>query len=239
MAGLAMILLAAAGAPAPPPRTPYLERPALVAAASQLPPPPPPGSATDRADRLHYETVTLALPDRTVQRARKLINMARPPYRQALSCALGAQIDPRLTPALAAILARADIDAAQAAGAVKFNGAPPRLRPNNDDGSPACDGRLATARPGSSYPSRHAASAYLWALILAELRPDRRADLIEFGTETGDLWVACRINWRSDAEQGRVLGQAVFRQLMQSRDFRTDLARAREALATAPPPFSC
>ncbi len=235
---LAITLLAAAAAP-PAPNQPYLPNAVLAEAARELPPPPARGSAADAADRQFYRDVTLNSPDRTVQRARKLIIMVRPAYRSALSCELGSQIDPKLTPELWKLLLRADIDAARASSVVKFGGGAQRQRPNSEDGSPSCDGRTAAERPGPSYPSRHAASGYLWALILAELRPARRADLMAFGTETGDFWVTCRINWKSDAEQGRVLAQSVFRQLLKTPAFKADLARARTELATAPPAFSC
>ncbi len=237
---LAITLLAAAAVAAPPaPNQPYLPQPILVEVARELPPPPAQGSAADVADRRFYRDVTLTSPDRTVQRARKLITMSRPAYRSALSCELGSQIDPKLTPELWKLLLRTDIDAARASGAVKFGGGPTRQRPNSEDGSPSCDGRTAADRPGPSYPSRHAASGYLWALILAELRPARRADLMAFGAETGDFWVTCRINWKSDVEQGRVLAQSLFRQLLKSPAFKADLARVKTELATAPPAFSC
>lgn len=236
--GIVAFIALAMAAPPPPATSPYLPRPVLVEAASQLPPPPAPGSATDLADRQHYREVTLNLPDRTIQRARKLMVLNRPAQRQALSCALGAQIDPKLTPELVAILQRVDLDVGHAGGTLKFGGEK-RVRPTSIDGSLACDGRTAESRPGSTYPSRHAATGYLWALILAELRPERRADLLDFGTEIGDLWVACRINWRSDAEQGRKLARALLPQLLKSPAFKADLAKARAALASAPPPFSC
>ncbi len=232
------VLLGAAAAPPPPPRQPYLPRAALVEAANELAPPPAPGSAAELADKRFYREVTLNASDRQVQRARKLINMIRPAYRQALSCAFGSQIDPQTTPELWALLLRADLDASQASAVHKAR-SEGRPRPNAADGSLACDGRTAESRPGFSYPSRHAASGYLWGLVLAELHPARRNDLLEFGTETGDLWVACRINWRSDAEQGRRLAQALFPRLMKQPAFKADLAKARAALSAASPPFSC
>jgi acid phosphatase (class A) len=235
---LAIMLLAAATAP-PAPGQPYLPNAVLVEAARQLPPPPSPGSPADAADRRYYRDVTLNSSDRMLQRARKLSTMIRPAYRNALSCELRAQIDPKLTPALWTMLLRADVDAARASGAVKLGPGAKRQRPNSGDGSASCDGRAAGERPGSSYPSRHAVSGYLWALILAELRPERRADLLTFGTETGEFWVMCRVNWKSDVEQGRALAQTLFRQLLKAPDFKTDLARAKAELATASPPFSC
>lgn len=236
--GIVAFIALAMAAPPPTATSPYLPRPVLVEAAGQLPPAPAPGSAADAADRQHYTEVTLNLPDRTIQRARKLMVLNRPAHRQALSCALGAQIDPKLTPELVAILQRADLDVSHATGTIKTEGAR-RLRPTSVDGSLTCDGRTAESRSGSAYPSRHAATGYLWALILAELRPERRADLLEFGTEVGDLWVACRVNWRSDAEQGRKLARLLLPQLLKSPAFKADLAKARAALASAPPPFSC
>ena len=235
---LAITLLAAAAAQ-PAPIQAYLPNAVLVETAGQLPPPPAPGSAADAADRQYYRDITLNSPDRLVQRARKLSVMLRPVYRNALSCELGAQIDPKLTPALWTMLLRADVDAGRASGAVKADTGPKRPRPNSEDGSTSCDGRTAAARPGSPYPSRQATSGYLWALILADLRPDRRADLLAFGTETGDFWVVCRFSWKSDAEQGRALAQSLFRQLLKAPAFKGDLARAKAELATASPPFSC
>jgi acid phosphatase (class A) len=88
-------------------------------------------------------------------------------------------------------------------------------------------------RTDYSYPSGHSTRGTVFAALLAELVPEKRAALIEKGRETGWLRVLGGVHYPSDVFAGRVLGQALAREFLRSEEFQADLAAARLELATA------
>lgn len=219
---------------------PFLPKPAILAIAGKLPPPPAPGSAADRADKAAYAAAIGGIGDRNWQRAKSQRSLNLPAYRQQLSCAFGKQLDAQRAPTLLKLISRSAQDAAIAVNVAKAKFARPR--PFTADGGEACDlmgspGR--PARPGFSYPSGHAATAALWALVLADVAPDRAADLGAFGQETGNLRVACRVHWPSDIAAARTLASQLHRQIAATPAYRADLAKARTELPDASPAHYC
>lgn len=83
-----------------------------------------------------------------------------------------------------------------------------------------------------SYPSGHSTRGTLFAALLAELFPEKRAALVEKGRETGWLRVIGGVHYPSDVFAGRVLGQALAREFLRSEKFQADLARARAELTS-------
>lgn len=218
----------------------FLPKAAITAIAGKVPPPPAPGSAGDRADKAAYAAAINGIGDRNWQRAKSQKSLNLPAYRQQLSCAFGKQLDAQLSPGLFKLLNRSAQDANMAVNVAKAKFARPR--PFTTDGGEACDlmgspGR--PAKPGYSYPSGHAATAALWALVLADVAPDRTADLDAFGLETGNLRVACRVHWPSDIAAARTLASQLHRQLAASPAYRADLAKARAELPDAPTAYYC
>lgn len=219
---------------------PYLAPAAIAALAAQVPPPPPPGSAADRADKAAYAAAKDGIGDRNWQRAKGQRSLNLPGYRQQLSCAFGKQLDAKLTPRLFTLLNRSARDANRTVNAVKAKYA--RTRPFLTDGGEACDlmgkpGR--PAKPGFSYPSGHATTSALWALVLADVNPARAADLDGFARDTGNLRVLCRVHWPSDIAAARTLAGQLHRQIGATPAYRADLAKAKAELADAPPAFYC
>jgi acid phosphatase (class A) len=213
---------------------PYLAPPASNAVLKAVPPPPAPGSAADREDRAAYAAAASGIGSRDWQRAKAQRSLNLPAYRQQLSCAFGRQIDPKLTPHLFALLTRSAQDARRAVNAAKDKFSRPR--PFTTDGGEACD---LAGNPDFAYPSGHATTSALWALVLADVAPARASELDGFARETGQLRVACRVHWPSDVAVGRSLAQLLHRQIASTPAYRADLARARTELASAPPAFYC
>ena len=84
-----------------------------------------------------------------------------------------------------------------------------------------------------SYPSGHATRGTVFALLLAELFPDRRDALLAKGRETGWLRVEGGVHYPADIYAGRVLGQELARDFLHSPAFQHDLAAAKAELAAA------
>ena len=71
-----------------------------------------------------------------------------------------------------------------------------------------------------SYPSGHATTAMVYAIILAEVAPDKRPALLERAREIGWNRVVAGVHYPSDNVAGRVLGQALARALLADWSFR-------------------
>lgn len=84
-----------------------------------------------------------------------------------------------------------------------------------------------------SYPSGHSTRGTVFAALLAELFPDKRAALFEKGRDTGWLRVVGGVHYPEDVYAGRVLGQALVREFLRSERFHADLAAVRAELAAA------
>ena len=128
-------------------------------------------------------------------------------------------VDPTLTP-LARSLASTRVRSAPAplAGAA---------RPSAD--SP-CTAPVADNSYAPSYPSGHAVVGVMMAIVLAEMVPERRAELFAFGWDYGDARVISGVHFPSDVEAGRILGTLLVETMQQNVQFRADLAAARQEL---------
>ena len=78
-----------------------------------------------------------------------------------------------------------------------------------------------------SYPSGHSTRGMIFAIILAELEPGKKADLLARGQEIGFDRVIAGCHYPSDVAAGRVLGQETARLLLADPTFREDLAKAK------------
>jgi acid phosphatase (class A) len=107
-----------------------------------------------------------------------------------------------------------------------------RPRPFEADASVTpCSENVARLRGNGSYPSGHAAFGWAWALVLAELDPDRADAILTRGREYGDSRVVCGVHYPSDVEAGRVLAAAAVARLHAEPGFRAALAAARAEFA--------
>ncbi len=74
-----------------------------------------------------------------------------------------------------------------------------------------------------AYPSGHSTWATVYALLLAEIAPERHAALLERGREIGWDRAMAGAHHYSDVVAGRVLGQALWQALLKSPQFREEL----------------
>jgi acid phosphatase (class A) len=85
------------------------------------------------------------------------------------------------------------------------------------------------------YPSGHSTEATVLALVLADLFPDKREEVLTIGRNIGwhRVWIAR--HYPTDIYAGRVLAQAIVKELKSSPDFQKDIAEVKSEIATAKP----
>ncbi len=74
-----------------------------------------------------------------------------------------------------------------------------------------------------SYPSGHASRGMVYAAVLAEIFPEKKDELLKFGYNVGWYRVIAGAHHPIDIYGGRVLGQAIARELIKSPKFQADL----------------
>ena len=97
------------------------------------------------------------------------------------------------------------------------------------------DEKLALGQPEKDYgyPSGHSSRGTVYALILAELFPDKQEALLAKGRDLGWDRVLIGKHFPTDVQAGRVLGKAIFRELLASPSFQHDMAEAKAEIAQA------
>lgn len=78
-----------------------------------------------------------------------------------------------------------------------------------------------------SYPSGHTTIGWTYALVLAQLRPERQNEIFKRGIEFGQSRVVCNMHWQSDVDAGRIMGAAQFSRLQADPQFQADMIKAK------------
>lgn len=245
---LTLILLVGGAATAQQPASPpaqtrlgsgYLKGAAMPAANTLLPPPPSEGSRALARDQ-KAERKALAL-HRTKRwdLATSDADLFTPKATSAFSCAAGVVIGKAETPKIDALLRKAGSDFGLSTYPVKTKYM--RQRPFVGNGKPICTPDYdAVLRNDGSYPSGHAAIGYGWGMILAEILPKRKRELLARGADFADSRRICNVHFKSDIEAGGVMAKAVVQALLADPVFQTDLAAAKaEAKLLAPAKADC
>jgi acid phosphatase (class A) len=98
-----------------------------------------------------------------------------------------------------------------------------RQRPFHSDAALTCIGRAG----GLAYPSGHATLSRAFALLLAELRPARRAEFLARADEAALYRVIGGVHHPSDIEAGKLLADTLFPKFMENPAFRAQLEKLR------------
>jgi acid phosphatase (class A) len=193
-----------------------------------LPPPPAVGSTLAAADVAIFE------------QTRKLENGAR--WQLAASdnqinhkalladfgCAVGLDLSAVDAPALSRVLIRSRADLFPLVGAAKD--AYKRPRPYVDQQAPLCIVPTDELTASGSYPSGHAATGWLYALLLAEVDTEHADAILRRGRAFGESRVVCGVHYVSDIEAGWLTASALVAELHGAPQFETDIASARAEL---------
>jgi len=220
---LAVLSLAVAVPMALPPRALADAGAAQDAVAAAVGAPPAAGSDEAKAD------LAIVLWE---QERRTAADLARAASEEELTLAAYAEVlgdaDPARHPRTMALLELARNDAWAAAGPIKQRYARPRPFVADPRVRPAV--ALETT---ASFPSGHATRGVLFALLLAELRPDLREALLARGRLIGFDRVIGGVHFPSDVAAGQRLGRALFERLRPTAPYQAALQAAR---AEWPPP---
>ena len=209
----------------------YLSDKTMPDSLSLLPPPPAAGTAEMARDEAVRRA---ALPFRSTPRyalAAADGDRNQDATNRAFQCAFGAAIDPQGTPVLYKLLEKMRIDVRASTYPAKSHYK--RVRPWIANNAKACVASEGLVRDDGSYPSARGAVGWAYALVLAELNPGRRSNIIERGREFGQSRVVCDAEWQSDVDAGRTLAAAVVGRLQKVEQFRSDLGAARQEVAKA------
>ncbi len=91
---------------------------------------------------------------------------------------------------------------------------------------PACPPKKPVA--DESYPSGHALRGWLLALTLAELAPEKRDRILARAEGYAHNRLICGVHYPSDIEASKALARALYPLMARQRDFRRELAAARQ-----------
>ena len=108
-----------------------------------------------------------------------------------------------------------------------------RKRPFVVEPLPTCIAPETWLAASGSYPSGHSALGWAWALVLAEMAPDRADPILRRGLAYGESRAVCGVHYVSDVEAGRIVGAAMVARLKADPGFQADFARAKEEFDAA------
>ena len=207
----------------------YLQPAELPDSQALLPPPPAAGTAALAADEDAYRSTRKLRDTPRWAQATKDANLTFPNAAETFSCALAMPISAEATPHLNMLLRRVRADASRATDKAKdyFK----RRRPFMAHGDLSCT--PSEKMKDDSYPSGHSSIGWAWALVLAEIAPDRVNALLPRGLAFGQSRVVCGVHWKSDIEAGRVVGASVVSRLHANPVFAAQLAAARKEIDSA------
>lgn len=204
----------------------YLKPPVMPDALLLIGPPPAEGSKALARDHVG-EVKALALQGTPRwQLAISDADLFTPKATASFSCAAGFVIGPAETPKIDAIMRKVGSDFGMSTYPVKNKYKRPR--PFAGNGKPICTPDYENIlRNDGSYPSGHSAIGYGWAMVLAEIVPNRRGKLLSRGAAFADSRRVCNVHFKSDVEAGGVAAKSVFNALLSDPAFVADLAAAK------------
>jgi acid phosphatase (class A) len=208
----------------------YLPSKALADSLALLPPPPAPGTAAQAADEEAYRASRRSQNTPRWQLAEADAELGFPKASATFSCALGVPISAEATPHLNMLLRRtlADVGLATYRAKDHYQRQRPFVAGNDAICTPEDEAKL---RKDGSYPSGHASAGWGWALVLAELAPERVDAIVQRGYAFGQSRVVCGVHWQSDVNAGRLVASAVVAQLHANAEFEAQLGEARKEVA--------
>ncbi|CAB3636273.1 MAG: phosphatase PAP2 family protein [Achromobacter sp.] len=205
----------------------YLPKERLPDSLELLGPPPAAASAAlARDEEARAATVPLRNSARATL-ARLDADLQFPQPARSFSCAMGFAITEVQTPHLYRLMQKVLTDAGLSTYGVKntYNRARPFVVHDEGTCFPEQEPLL---RKDGSYPSGHTAAGWAWALVLAEVNPERANRLLRRGLEFGQSRVICNAHWQSDVDAGRTMGAATVALLRDNAEFVADLNGARQ-----------
>lgn len=188
-----------------------------------LAPPPLPDSAEQKADLDTVERVDRGRTDEDLAAARKEESFDAFYFAKVI----GKNFERSRLPITAAFLNKVQRAESAKVGVAKNYWKRPR--PYTFDNS-LLDGHPESS---ASYPSGHSTGATVDALILADLFPAKREAILELGRNIGWRRLIIGKHFATDVYAGRVLAQAIVRELKANADYQHDFAAAQAEINAA------
>lgn len=209
----------------------YLAKDGAPNAAAFLPAPPEAGSVREQDDIAVYRATRDLQGSSRWAQARADNEIETPSAPRIFDEALGITFSPAETPTLAHLLGRmlGDLETIQTPAKRGFT----RPRPFVREPAATCITPEPWLAASGSYPSGHAALGWAWALVLAEMAPDRADAVLARGLAYGESRVVCGVHYRSDVEAGRIVGAALVARLKADPAFQADFVLASRELSRA------
>ena len=194
--------------------------------ATILPGPPAAGSPRARADAQMFRDSRAMQGSPRWQQATADVSSD---LGERFAGALGFRPDWARLPVTKALIARFDADrsAAIRAGKAYWQSA----RPFIGTDLPICEPRTPSLIANGDYPSGHTAHGWGFALIMAELLPDRAQAILARGRDYGDSRWICGAHSLSAVEGGYLAASAVVAREHGDAAFRRDMAAAAQELS--------
>ncbi|MFC5373707.1 phosphatase PAP2 family protein [Brevundimonas faecalis] len=200
-------------------------------AANFLSPPPAEGSPREQADIAAYRAMRSLEGSERWAIARADNEIETPGAPRVFDCALGFKFEPEKTPTLTLLMGKmlGDLEMIQTPAKKGWF----RKRPFVVEPLPTCIAPETWLAASGSYPSGHSALGWAWALVLAELAPDRADQILRRGLAYGESRAVCGVHYMSDVEAGRIVGAVIVTRLKADPGFQADFTRAKEEFETA------
>ena len=199
----------------------------LTAKQQQMPEFKPPPAAGSRADLADLAVLREWQKKRTTEQCAAANSEARADYDLFFG-----EISPFIRPLpveAAAVLKRVKTETDGIAADIKEKFKRPRPFERAADLEP-CLGRIG----GLAYPSGHATISRLYALMLSDLAPERRAEFLARADEIGLYRIIGGVHHPTDIEAGQALADILYRRYLKSQKFRKDMQALRGYLLREP-----
>ena len=205
----------------------YLEQKTLPDSLKLVHEAPVPGSPAQKYDDAVSQEYLALQGTKRWELAKQDADLSFPNAAKTFSCALGVPIDEKDTPHLYLLLRRTLADAGLSTYTAKNHYQ--RIRPFMLNKKPICTPEEEKKlRTDGSYPSGHTAIGWAWALILAEVAPERADTILARGRAYGESRMVCNVHWHSDVAEGRFMGASTVAELHSDPQFMSDLEAAKE-----------
>jgi len=223
---VAMLVLSSAVPAGARDKTGYLPVGEGLDLATILPGPPTPGSPRAKADAQLFRDSRAMQGSPRWQQATADVSSD---LGDRFATALGFRPDWSRLPVTKTLIARFDADrsAAIRVGKAHWQSA----RPFIGTDLPICEPRTPSLIANGDYPSGHTAHGWGFALIMAELLPERAQAILARGRDYGDSRWICGSHTMSAVEGGYLAASAIVAREHGDAAFRRDMAAAAEELA--------
>ena len=210
----------AATAATKPIKMPYYIDAMLLNVGTLLPPPPPVGSAANDAELAELHRIEQT---RTPDQVTKAKADEAEENMFAFATVFGPGFTREALPLTAALGAHVKNEQSVVGGQLKLYFQRPRPFQTDPTLHPVCG----LKETHDSYPSGHGLTGYLEAFTLAEIVPERRAEILARADDYARNRLVCGVHYPSDIEASRKVAYAVFGYMLATPRFQRDLAAAR------------